>query len=144
MSVSRKKMRELLLQILYSKDIVKHPSEDWHLNIISMLPVAKNKHDILIDECKKILSCLGEIDKMISDSADEYAIDRISKVEVNILRIAFYELFFEKLSADVVISESIRLSGKFSVQSAGSFVHAVIHKAMTNYCDKFSPTEEKS
>ena len=123
----RRKQREILLQFLFSweySDALKG------VDICSfMARVVKLSRRHLFSVREKLIDVtdhLDHIDQMLKRASSGYALERISKVDKNILRIAAYEILFEKLDANVVVSEAIRLSKKFSSPEAVSYVHAVV------------------
>ncbi len=78
------------------------------------------------EKFEEIVGRLEEIDGILASASQEYALDRISVVDKNILRIAILELRFEKEEPRIVIEEALRLSKKFSTPEAVSYVHAIV------------------
>ena len=70
---------------------------------------------------------LVKIDEMISSSLKNWTIDRIPRVDRNILRLAVYELLFQKdVPVNVVISEAVNLAETLSTDDSASFVNATL------------------
>ncbi len=70
---------------------------------------------------------LVEIDQLISQNLKEWTIDRIPRVDRNILRIAVYELTHEKsVPAGVVISEAVALAESLSTDESAAFVNGTL------------------
>ena len=68
-----------------------------------------------------------ELDGLIQESAEGYALDRIGRIERNILRLAFYELLYDtSIPPKVVLSEAIRLARKYSTPESAKFVNGVL------------------
>ena len=64
---------------------------------------------------------------MISSSLKNWTIDRIPRVDRNILRLAVYELLFQKdVPVNVVISEAVNLAESLSTDDSASFVNATL------------------
>lgn len=98
--------------------------------VMDTLEVSKSSVRAGLARKEKIAAKLTEIDILLTEHSEEYALERIPKVERNILRLAIYELVFEKeLPEAVVISEAIRLTKKFATPEAISFVHALLSSA---------------
>jgi transcription antitermination protein NusB len=69
------------------------------------------------------------IDEKIQACADNWTLDRISKVDLAILRVAAYELFYrEDIPPIVTINEAIELSKLFSDRESKRFVNGVLDK----------------
>ena len=78
---------------------------------------------------QKIVSYLSEIDVIIQKSAPKYTIDKIAKTDLAILRLAVYELNFEKIEPQkVVINEAVELAKEFGGEHSYKFVNAVLAK----------------
>ncbi|MDD6571044.1 MAG: transcription antitermination factor NusB [Thermoflexaceae bacterium] len=72
---------------------------------------------------------LEEIDKMISEKASGWNLDRIGKVELTILRLAVYEMIFdETIPESVAINEAVELAKKFGGDDSFSFINGVLSK----------------
>ena len=68
-----------------------------------------------------------EIDKHISDNLRNWTINRISKVSLTAMRIAVYEMIYEKdVPVSVSINEAVELTKEFAVPKDGSFVNGVL------------------
>lgn len=75
----------------------------------------------------KIYKNLNSIDKLIKDSAPQFPVDKIARVDVAILRLAIFELVVEKQNpAKVVIDEAIELAKEFGSDSSSSFINGVL------------------
>ncbi len=67
------------------------------------------------------------IDEKISSSLKNWTIDRISKVNLSILRLAVCEItYIEDIPFQVSINEAVELAKKFSDDDAPSFVNGVL------------------
>ena len=75
---------------------------------------------------KKILSQKEKIDKLIQDSALEWPIDKLNKIDLAILRLAVYELENEDTPPKVVIDEAVELAKEFGSESSSSFINGVL------------------
>lgn len=68
-----------------------------------------------------------ELDKTIDESAPEWPIDQVSLVDKTVLRLAVYELFYDKdVPVKVVINEAVELSKEFGSQNSSKFVNGVL------------------
>lgn len=126
MSLSPQKFREITFQILYSRDIG-HPEDDAILELMmGELAVSKKNVKTALEKADKI-SKHAEIDPLIASVSTSYTFERIQAVTRNILRLAVYELFFEKEAPPkVIIAEAIRLSKKFCSPESASFANALL------------------
>jgi len=130
MSLPKQKSREIVFQLLYCHDL---NCLDSDIDKLISFVMSENK----ISK-KNALSCFNVFEKVkkklesldpyiISETSSDYAFDRISSVEKNILRLALYEFFNEEtIPEKVSIAEGIRLAKKYSTPHSVKFVNAVL------------------
>lgn len=93
--------------------------------------VTKKSAHTLIEEAEKVWEKRLELDKKIEALATEYPLDRITKVELCILRLMLWELALEKsIPLEVAITEGRRLCKKFSHPEAAEFVVALLNASV--------------
>ncbi len=76
-----------------------------------------------------VLEKQGDIDLVITKAAPEWPLDKISRVDRNILRIGLFELLFadrSEVPAKVAINEAIELGKNFGGDASGRFVNGVL------------------
>jgi transcription antitermination factor NusB len=67
------------------------------------------------------------IDELIRSQADNWRLERMPAVDRNILRLAIYEMLFEKDTPKlVVLDEAIELAKKFGSEQSGRFVNGLL------------------
>ncbi|MBS0654509.1 MAG: transcription antitermination factor NusB [Verrucomicrobia bacterium] len=121
------KFRELVLQVLFSHDV--HASDAQELCTLLSLELKVTKRHVkdALAKVEAIKNSLPEIDAVIHEYSTSYAIDRIQSVERAILRLALYELLFEKaVPHQIIISEAKRLAKKFATPDAAVFCQALL------------------
>lgn len=68
-----------------------------------------------------------KIDDLIRSQADNWRLERMPPVDRNILRLAIYEMMFEKDTPKlVVLDEAIELAKKFGSEQSGRFVNGLL------------------
>lgn len=126
MALPPQKFREAVLQILFSQDFITASDEIVPL----MMEELKTTRRAMLDaqaRAYQVASKLEEIDAHITSGSTEYTFERISRVEKTILRLAFFELFFdETIPPKVAIAEAVRLCRKFGTPESSQFVNAIL------------------
>ncbi len=127
MALAKQKFREIILQLLFSNNFAA-PSDDKIIPFMMQLLKTTKKNVVsALEYSKKILSQVKKIDEHIQKVSVSYKIERISKVEITILRLALYEILFdENIPCKVAISEAIRLTKKFGAMQSSSFINAIL------------------
>jgi transcription antitermination protein NusB len=70
---------------------------------------------------------LDEIDDVITSSAPEWPLEKISKVDLVILRIAIFEIVYgKKTPTKVAIDEAVELAKEFGNDTSHKFVNGVL------------------
>lgn len=73
-----------------------------------------------------------ELDEMIEKCLKGWALDRIARVDRAVLRVAVYELCFDRTLPDaVVINEAVTLAQRFDAPAAGKFVNGVLSSILS-------------
>ena len=127
MHVSPQKFREIVLQILFAMN-GKMSTEKDILNLLQgEYTYPKETLNLALQRAKAVETHQEEIDEILQKAASNYEFERIQNVEKNVLRLALYELLFEKeIPPKVAIAEGLRLSKKFSSPESLTFVNAIL------------------
>ena len=89
--------------------------------------VEQNEKEYILKEAEGTKTHLAEIDEMISKNSKRWAKERISKVDLAILRLAIYEICFsQEIPSSVAINEAIELAKEFSTEEAPAFINGVL------------------
>lgn len=79
------------------------------------------------DYSRKIIEKRGFLDKQISISAPQFPIEKINKVDLAILRLAFFELLIGKTQpVKVIIDEAIELAKEYGGQKSPAFINGAL------------------
>lgn len=133
--MSRKKSREVAMELLYQMSINKDSVEDTIETFIDNTDY--NLDEIDIDFVTKALNGVqnnvNDIDKNIEEYLVKWKLSRISKINLAILRICTYEVFYDKdIPERVSINEAIELAKKYSEESSVPFINGVLDKILKN------------
>lgn len=129
--MNRKKSREYLMQLVYQMQISKESAGEVYDSFMENEEILKDGIDLTyIKSCLiGIMTNKDILDAKISENLVNWKINRISKVNLSILRVAVYELIYkEDIPAKVAINEAIELCKEFSDEKSVSFVNGVLDK----------------
>ena len=83
----------------------------------------------LKERMENIIENLAFIDEKLSEVTTGWGLNRIGRVELSILRIAYYEMKFDSnIVASIAINEAVELSKKYGGDESHSFVNGVLAK----------------
>lgn len=68
-----------------------------------------------------------EIDRIIASSAKGWSLDRMPKVDISVLRVAVFELLFDKKAPQkVIINEAVRIATKYGGADSPRYINGVL------------------
>jgi N utilization substance protein B len=125
----RTKARERALQALYQIDVAAEGIDDalsrfWK----SFEPVEREVMDLAEAIVRGVAAHRRSVDDTIDAVSTNWRLDRMAKVDRNVLRLAVYELLRTDVPVKVVINEAIELGKKYGSESSGAFVNGVLDK----------------
>jgi N utilization substance protein B len=99
----------------------------------------------VIDEIVKgVKDHRKEIDNLIKTNAPDWPLDKISKVDLVILRISIFEIVFSKSVPDkVAIDEAVELAKEFGNDTSSKFINGVLG-SVVDWAHKDKNLEEKN
>lgn len=131
--MNRKKSRELAMKALYQVTINNVSSEQALENI----KILNEEEELAIDDeidfkyistiISGVMANEEEIDGKINENLKNWKLNRVSKVNLCILRLSIYEiLYMEDIPKVVSVNEAIELSKTFSEEKAPKFINGVL------------------
>lgn len=123
---SRRKGRELAVQALYQHDLLGGDTEEAMKLLFQHSdsgPAAKKFATDLVDG---VYENLQRIDELIASASSNWRFERLSVVDVNVLRVAVCEMLGGGVPTSVVIDEAIEVARRFGTNESGTFVNGVL------------------
>lgn len=137
-SSARRQARIIALQTLYEVDSTQHlPGEvlrrqieepvTENTNVSTTDPMGVSGREfarVLVDG---VLQHKEILDNMIAESAPNWPVDQMSKIDKNILRLALFEILFDnRVPLKAAINEAVELGKRFGSDSSSRFVNGVL------------------
>lgn len=125
---TRRKSRELVLQMLFQADMGKQKPEEvrntfWR----ERRDVEGEVQGFAEDLFRAATDRSAEIDRLIEGHAENWRMDRMAAVDRNILRAAIAELMgFPATPRAVVINEALEIARRFSSPESVQFINGVL------------------
>lgn len=127
--MNRTTMRESAFKLIYSLEVQKQDNLKEQIDIYfeseniedesakdyiedAVLGIENHKKDIV-----------GLIEKNLKS---DWKIDRISKIDLSILKLAIYEIQYKEIPFKVVINEAVELAKKYGEDSSKNFVNGIL------------------
>ncbi len=125
---TRRKSRELALQMLFQADMGKQNKEDVRRTFWRERAEVERETRGFADDLFGVASDrAGEIDGMIERHAEHWRMDRMAAVDRNILRLGVAEfLGYPSTPRPVVINEALEIARRFSAPESVQFINGVL------------------
>ena len=123
------------MELLFSMEISKNSYEQTIESFIENYEMDLKTIDLeyIKEVMKSVTDYKEEIDEIIKNSLINWTIERVSKVNLIIVRLAIAEmLYIDDVPEVVAINEAIELTKKYSDDKSVSFVNGALDKAFKN------------
>jgi N utilization substance protein B len=125
----RSRAREIVLQVLYEDDL--NPDR----NLAQADKFLRNRllrDPELVEFARGLLAGVRrnrpELDKLITERADNWSLARMAVTDRNVLRLGAYELLYTVTPAPVVIDEAIELAKRYGARQSAQFVNGILDR----------------
>ncbi|HEX2279060.1 MAG TPA: transcription antitermination factor NusB [Candidatus Tectomicrobia bacterium] len=126
---TRRKARELAVQLLYQHDLAKVDPEEGMRLFWEYFPVDMEAREFCTQLVLGTLDRLAVIDELLSEASENWSLNRMSVVDRNILRLATYELVDRpEIPPSVSLNEAIEIAKKYSSPDAAVFINGVLDR----------------
>jgi N utilization substance protein B len=129
---SRRKARAYALQVLYARDV------EGGTDVGAALAGWSTSFELEIDDAARAFASelvqgtvgnLAKLDEIIAGASKNWRLERMSRVDRNLLRLGTYELMFrEDVPRAVILDEAVELAKSFGTEESPSFVNGVLDR----------------
>jgi N utilization substance protein B len=134
-SGTRRTGRAYALQLLYARD------GDSATDVVELATRWASELELEVDAqaqtfARELVAAAvaraAEVDELITSASKNWRIDRMSRVDRNILRLGACELLaFRDVPTKVVINEAVELAKRFGTAESSAFVNGVLDRIAT-------------
>ena len=131
MSISRSMLRELTFQLVYQYDF--YP-EDERIEQIMLFSdeqenLSEEEQEQLSERAAEIYARMPELDRDIEAHTSGWKLNRMSRVDLSLIRLALYEMRYDdEVPVKVAINEAVELAKQYGGDSSPQFVKGVLAK----------------
>lgn len=127
--MTRRELREEIFKIIFQTDF--HSKEELEAQATLFLEDAgystKDREEIL-EKCSEIFDHVEELDATINAVVEGWKTTRMSKVDLSLIRLALYEMKYDKTPKGVAINEAVELAKQYGTDHSSGFVNGVLAK----------------
>ena len=127
--MNRTAIREKAFKLIYSLEIQKYESLQEQINLyfesenIENVEAKEYIEDAVLGIEKNKAKIIELIQKNLKS---DWKIERISKIDLAILKLAIYEIKYKEIPFKVVINEAVQLAKKYGEDSSKNFVNGIL------------------
>ena len=125
--MNKSTIREVTFKLLYSLEIQKNQEPETIDLFLEAEEITEEKvKQIIKEDVENINKNLDEILVHISNNLKaDWKLERISKINISVLKLAIYEMLYKKVPFKVVINEAVELAKKYGEDTSSSFINGV-------------------
>ncbi|EAE3610059.1 N utilization substance protein B [Listeria monocytogenes] len=120
--MKRREAREKALQALFQIELNEMSLDQAIKNIME-----DEQDDYMEKLVEGVMANKAEIDAIIEPNLDNWRIDRLSKVDLSLLRLSVYEIkYLDDVPDRVSLNESIEIAKIYSDEKSSKFINGVL------------------
>ncbi|MFZ5647809.1 MAG: transcription antitermination factor NusB [Bacillota bacterium] len=136
--MGRRQAREAAMKSLYQVDVGGVDPEEAIQHSASLDQLSPEDIDFTRELVLGSIRHMNEIDKTISTLSRDWNIDRLARVDHNIMRMAIYEIMHrDDIPFGVAVNEAVELAKRYGGSDSGKFINGILGKIP----EKASPSE---
>ena len=127
--MSRKQSREFAMKLIYQMELQREDREEQLEYALeeSEVPFTAGDLDYIRNVIDGVFSNVQTLDSTVEQNAKGWKLQRISRVDLSILRLCIYEIRFrDDIPLNVSINEAVELAKKFGSEDSGSFINGIL------------------
>ena len=116
---------------------IKMSTEEVDFDFLPLYKENDDEKDFITTLLKQTVALDSESENLIEEMADNWELDRIAKMDVLLLKMAFAELqSFESIPTKVTINEYLEISKYYSTPKSNVFINGILDKSLKKLMDE--------
>ena len=126
--MQRSAMRELAFKLVYELEVQKNSDDEQFQLFIDNNEISDEKVIEYLKDIKDgIKNNEEDINNLItSNLKDNWSLNRVSKINISLIKLAIYEMVYKSLPYKVAINEVVELAKKYADESAPVFINGIL------------------
>lgn len=128
------------MKLIYEWEMGGDGGEETRLNLLEVKP-NEREADFMNRMFDGVVANVDTIDARLTPFLKGWTIDRVTRVDLAILRLATHELMLGETPRSVVINEAVELANQYSTEKAGGFINGVLGNLGRSFDSAAAPDE---
>ena len=126
--MQRSAMRELAFKLVYEIEVQKETENEQLEIFLENNEITDEKVVNYLKDIKEGISKnIEEINSLITNNLkDNWSLNRISKINLSLIKLAIYDMVYKSLPYKVAINEVVELAKKYADESAPVFINGIL------------------
>ena len=127
--MKRSAIREAAFKLIYSFEIQEPENLEEQIDLYLECEELTDKEakEYIVDAINGIRKHIDEINNLIKKNLKaDWTIERISKVDFSILKLAIYEIKYKEIPYKVAINEALEISKKYGEETSRNFINGIL------------------
>jgi N utilization substance protein B len=129
----RTRAREVALQVLYQDDLNPRHNPADDVTFVK----GRLQGDELVAFADSLIAGVrrnrGELDQVLSQTADHWSLERMAATDRNVLRLGAYEILYADTPGRVAINEAVELAKRFGSRQSAQFVNGILDRLLAGH-----------
>lgn len=129
--MTRVQIRENTFKLLFCKEFhnMDEMDQQYRLYLDEIDNITDSDREIISNRVNEIIQKTEEIDKKLNEVSVGWKTDRMGKVELAILRLAYFEMEYDdEIPKKVAIDQAVELAKKYGSDSSPAFINGILAK----------------
>jgi N utilization substance protein B len=122
----RRKGREIALQALYQLEITREESEQALATFAERSEASPSAKTFALTLVRGVIAERPRIDALVAEASENWRVERFSRIDLNVIRVAVYELMALQLPLEIAINEAVEVARRFGSGESTAFVNGVL------------------
>ncbi len=140
---ARTTAREAALQMLYALEASGGPADSVIRDFWAEMPGDAEDRAYADSLVRGVAGSLERVDLLVSTASSNWRLERMTRVDRNLLRLGAYELLARpEIPRAVVLDEAVELAKRFGTAESGAFVNGVLDRVADD-CGRWDDDRER-
>ncbi len=115
------------MKLIFQQQFKNDLSEEDLFNLLQGKKINEENYRYINNVVDGIKKNVDQIDNLIVANTKGWALNRLPKIDLSILRIALYEmLFMEEIPVKVSINEAVEMAKRYGTENSPKFINGIL------------------
>lgn len=130
--MTRRQQRENVFKLLFDKTFYAQEEHGEQCSLYfayadGMEETTEEEQQAIAKRVGNVLACMEELDNAISEASEGWDLNRMNRVDLTLLRLAYYEMNYDAdIPVKVAINEAVELAKQYGGDDSPAFVNGVL------------------